>query len=222
MKYSNICKAEFLSRPNRFIAQVSLSGKTETVHVKNTGRCKELLTDGATVYLWKSDNPLRKTEYDLVAVEKNGRIFNIDSNIPNDVAEEFLKTKYDFLRREVVYKNSRFDFYVEKGEEKTFIEVKGVTLENNNVALFPDAPTQRGRKHLLELIDAKKNGFDAKIMLVLQFEGAERFVPNKATDPSFAEALKQAQENGVEVMAYDCFVSPDTLTIRNKVKVCLD
>ncbi|MBR2860583.1 MAG: DNA/RNA nuclease SfsA [Clostridia bacterium] len=219
-----IIKGVFLRRPNRFIAHVLLSGREEVCHVKNTGRCKELLVENAVVYLAESANPLRKTKWDIVAVEKQGRIFNIDSQIPNDVAREFVARAYpDYaVKREVFYKNSRFDLMIEKDNAKTFIEVKGVTLEKNNIAMFPDAPTERGKKHLLELIDAKKNGLGAKIIFVIQFDGAQEFRPNWKTDPQFAAALVKAKESGVEICAYDCFITADSIKINNEVKVCLD
>ena len=219
MKYKKIIKGIFIERPNRFIAKVLINGNIETCHVLNTGRCKELLTNGATVYLEESDNINRKTKYDLVKVVKGDKLINMDSIAPNKVAEEFFKKRYDNVLREVKYKNSRFDLFV-NGD--TFIEVKGVTLEKDNIAMFPDAPTDRGRKHIYELIDAVKNGYNAKIMFVIQFKGAKKFIPNYKTDPEFKKALLYAKENGVEILAYDCIVTEDALTINERVEVCLD
>lgn len=220
MKYSNVFAAEFVSRPNRFIANV-MFGTNTVVHVKNTGRCKELLVPGTEVYIQKADNEKRKTEYDLIAVKKGNRIFNIDSSAPNTVAYEFLLDKFDRLKREVRYKNSRFDLLGEKDGQKTFIEVKGVTLEKNNIALFPDAPTERGTKHLYELIDAKNHGYGACLLLIVQFEGAKAFKPNGITDPKFEKAIKLAKEAGVDIAAYGCRVTADTIETDGE-KICLD
>ncbi len=219
MKYEKIIKGVFIERPNRFIAKVMINGNIETCHVLNTGRCKELLTKGATVYLNESDNVNRKTKYDVVKVIKGDKLINMDSMAPNKVAEEFFKKRFDNVLHEVKYKNSRFDLFV-NGD--TFIEVKGVTLEKDNIAMFPDAPTDRGRKHIYELIDAVKNGKKAKIMFVIQFKGAKKFIPNYKTDPEFKKALMLAKENGVEILAYDCIVTEDALTINERVEVCLD
>ena len=218
MFYENIVEGIFLSRPNRFIAKVLINGIEETVHVINTGRCKELLVKGCTVFLEKSSNPLRKTLYDCIAVKKGDRIFNMDSVAPNTVAYEYFFSPT--LKRERVYKNSRFDLF--DGGSNTFMEIKGVTLEKDNIALFPDAPTDRGRKHIYELIDAKKNGFNAKIIFIIQFEGAKKFIPNYITDEKFRDALIEARKNGVEIEAYDCFVTENSLTVKNRVEVCLD
>ena len=230
MTYENIQKGTFLSRPNRFIAQVKIDGKEETVHVKNTGRCKELLVPDCTVYLEKSKNPERKTKYDLIAVEKeteNGTILiNMDSQIPNFCAEEFLPFSGIFpenvkIRREVKYKSSRFDLFAEYGGIKAFIEVKGVTLEKDGLALFPDAPTERGVKHINELINAKKEGFDAYIMFVVQVKEAHTFSPNKAMHPEFAEALKNAKKAGIKILAYTCNVNPDAIKIADSIDIKL-
>jgi len=207
-----------LERPNRFIAYVDIDGKREVVHVKNTGRCRELLVPGATVYLEKSSVLNRKTAYDLVAVEKEAeekRLINMDSQAPNKVLEEWLwkETLFQdlvFVRPETKYRNSRFDFYVEYGgkeKKKAFIEVKGVTLEQEGVALFPDAPSQRAVKHVEELIEAKKEGYEAYIVLVIQMNRIKFFLPNRETHPEFADALEKAIEAGVQVLAYDCDVS---------------
>ena len=231
MKYENVIKGDFISRPNRFIAKVIINGKEETVHVKNTGRCKELLIKGATVYLSVSDNINRKTKYDLIAVEKireNGEalLINMDSQIPNDVAEEFLKkgeifSKDAVIKREVTFKNSRFDIFVADKDTKAFVEVKGVTLENNGVAMFPDAPTLRGVKHIKELIAAKNEGYDAYILFVIQMKGVQKFTPNVETHPEFAEILKAAEKSGVKILAYDCRVDYNTIEIGEKVSVIL-
>lgn len=230
MTYENVIKATFLSRPNRFIARVLLDGKEETVHVKNTGRCREILIPGCTVFLEKAKNPGRKTPYDLIAVEKiteNGTILiNMDSQIPNAAAAEFLPVSGLFpegtvFRREVTYGKSRFDLCAENDTEKAFIEVKGVTLESNGLALFPDAPTERGVKHIRELIEAKKAGFGAYIMFIIQMENVHTFSPNRLMHPEFAEALSEAKNAGVEILAYTCTVTPDSIKVKNPVKISL-
>lgn len=213
-----------MERPNRFIAKVNIGGKCETVHVKNTGRCKELLLNGAKVYLAVSDNPLRKTKYDLIAVQKNEMLINMDSQIPNDVAEEYLRSgkifsKNAVIKREVTYKKSRFDFYIEDGDKKAFLEVKGVTLEQDGIARFPDAPTERGTKHINELIKCKEEGFDAYILFVIQMKGIKHLEPNFATDPTFSEALKAAKKSGVKILAVDCIVTPDSITFDKEISV---
>ena len=226
MKYENIYKGQFLSRPNRFIAYVDIDGKREKVHVKNTGRCRELLTDHAEVYLEKSDNPKRSTVFDLVAVRKGHRIINMDSQAPNKAVEEWLKQGGLFadvqtVRPETTYGSSRFDFYVETAEEKIFIEVKGVTLEKEDVVLFPDAPSERALKHVKELSDAVKQGYKSYILLVVQMEGVKYFIPNRETQPEFAEALLEARKAGVQILAYDCHVTADTMKINKPVSVRL-
>lgn len=231
MKYDNIIKGVFINRPNRFIAIVNIDGKEETVHVKNTGRCKELLINGCTVYLNKSDNPYRKTKYDLIAVEKlrNGKpplLINMDSQIPNDLAIEFLKKGNLFsqnavIKREVTYGNSRFDIYVEDGNEKAFVEVKGVTLEKDGIAMFPDAPTLRGVKHIKELIKARNDGYRAIILFVIQMNEIESFIPNAYTHKEFADTLTFASRYGVEILAYDCNVGESSIEIRKSVDVKL-
>lgn len=224
MQYKNIVKAQFLDRPNRFIAHCKIGDKIETVHVKNTGRCRELLIPNATVYLEKSDNENRKTKYDLIAVEKGSILINMDSQAPNKVAEEWLSAggfldNPTLIKAEKTYGNSRFDFYLENEKEKAFVEVKGVTLENNSVALFPDAPTERGTKHIYELIKAKDEGFHTAILFVIQMKACTKFIPNGVTDPKFSSALRKASESGVEIIAMDCKVTPNTLTIDKPVKV---
>lgn len=231
MKYTNIHKATFLSRPNRFIAHCLLDGETVIVHVKNTGRCRELLVDNATVYLDEPEGKNRKTKYDLVAVEKvlpNGEILliNMDSGAPNDATEEFLKNGSLFqnatkIRREVTKGNSRFDFCIEEDDKTTYLEVKGVTLENDGVASFPDAPTERGVKHIEELISLKEQGFGAAILFVIQMKGITEFRPNDATHKAFGDALRRAKEAGVKIFAYDCIVTPETMIIDLPVEVKL-
>lgn len=227
MQYGNIIRGRFLERENRFIAYVSLNGCREKVHVKNTGRCRELLVPGAVVYLTKSNNPKRSTVYDLVSVEKEGRIFNIDSQAPNQVVYEWLKQgglsgqigEALEIRPETKFQNSRFDFYVETEKEKIFLEVKGVTLEENGILRFPDAPSQRAVKHVEELISAKKAGYRVFVMFVIQMEGAELFMPNQELQPEFAEALARAKGEGVEILAYDCQVAADTLNIKKPIQI---
>ena len=230
MKYKKITKGQFVSRPNRFIARVLINGVEETVHVKNTGRCKELLVDKATVYLYESDIPARKTKYDLIAVEKNTPngtlLVNMDSQVPNDVAEEWLKECYLFsknavIKREFTYNKSRFDFYIEDGSRKAFLEVKGVTLENDGVASFPDAPTERGIKHINELVEAVKEGYEAYILFVIQLKGINLFVPNDLTHKAFGDALRNAKKSGVKIIAVDSIIEPDSIRIDEFVPVSL-
>lgn len=226
MKYCDIYKAVFKSRPNRFIAKVELDGREEIVHVKNTGRCRELLIPGCTVYLEKSGNAARRTAYDLVAVEKGELLINMDSQAPNKVFEEWARSggfRGDLtrLRPETTWGRSRFDFYWEAGEERGFVEVKGCTLEENGVALFPDAPTERGVKHLEELILAQQEGYTCTICFVIQMKGCHSFRPNENTHPEFAETLRKAVRAGVQVLAVDCVVLPDSLTIDAPVSICL-
>lgn len=231
MKYKNIEKGRFIERPNRFIARVEINGQTETVHVKNTGRCKELLQKGCTVYLEKSDNPERKTKYDLVAVEKirEGKpplLINMDSQIPNAAAEEWLRKGNIFsenavIRREVKYGASRFDFYIENGERRAFLEVKGVTLENDGVSMFPDAPTERGVKHINELIKCMADGYEAYILFVIQMKEISLFTPNYQTHPEFGKALCEAEREGVKIMAVDCVVTSESIEIDSEIRVQL-
>ena len=262
MKYQHIVQAEFVDRPNRFIAHAKLRGtvpqasaeptdatentlmevaeveisETElvTVHVKNTGRCRELLIPGATVYLEKSTNPNRSTAYDLVAVEKGDRLINMDSQAPNKVVEEWLWKKELFpdlisVRPETKFGNSRFDFYVEtagdegngRAAEKIFIEVKGVTLEEDGVVRFPDAPSDRAVKHVEELMEAGRAGYRVLVIFVIQMENVKCFTPNIKTHPEFAQALQKAAKEGVEIMAYDCCVTSDSLEMKHPVMVRL-
>ena len=231
MKYSNIIKGEFISRPNRFIANVKIENQIHTVHVKNTGRCKELLVPNCTVYLSGSDNPNRKTKYDLIAVEKERKnkpplLINMDSQIVNYVAEEWLKESGFFgknaaIRREVTFGKSRFDFFIETENQKTFLEIKGVTLEKDGIALFPDAPTERGLKHINELIEAKRKGYSSYILFVIQMKEITEFSPNSETHMEFAKSLKKAEEKGVKIMAMDCEDSPEEIKISKEVKIHL-
>lgn len=215
MKYSNIISAKFIDRPNRFIANVEINGKTETVHVKNTGRCKELLLPGAEVYLEYSDKPERKTKYDLIAVHKNnGNLINIDSQAPNNVVQEWLqKQDYTKVVSEYRYGNSRLDFYMEKDDERYLLEVKGCTLEVDGIGYFPDAPTERGVKHLYELIRAKNEGYLTAVAFVIQMNGISEVRPNTRTHPEFALALEDAKKAGVEILMLRCSVQPDELII---------
>ena len=222
MKYNNIVKGEFLERPNRFIAICNIDGKKEICHVKNTGRCKELLVKGSTVYLQKVDNPNRKTQYDLIAVQKGDRLINMDSQIVNGVVIEYLSQFFDditLVKPEYKYGNSRFDIYVETKKDKIFVEVKGVTLENGGVVRFPDAPTERGVKHLKELQKAVTEGYKAYVMFIVQMEDVKYFEPNRETHPEFAETLKKVKENGVNVLAFQCDVTPESISIKNKIPV---
>lgn len=224
MTYKNIVQGRFLARPNRFIAHVEVGGSVAVCHVKNTGRCRELLVEGAAVYLEGCSNPKRKTKYDLVAVEKGPRLINMDSQAPNKVAAEYLPQLLPglaLLRPETAFGPSRFDFYAEAAGERWFIEVKGVTLEEDGVALFPDAPTQRGVKHLRGLCDARAAGCRAMALFVVQMEGVRWFSPNNRTHPAFGEALAQAAAEGVELRAVDCTVTPCSLTARAPVEIRL-
>lgn len=226
MRYQNIHKATFLSRPNRFIARVLVEGKEETVHVKNTGRCKELLVPGCTVYLEKSDHPARKTAYDLVAVEKGKRLINMDSQAPNKLFAEWARAGHfipelTYLRPETTWGHSRFDFYWEAGKRKGFVEVKGCTLEEKGWTYFPDAPTERGVKHLEELLLARKQGYETAVCFVIQMADVRGFSPNDRTHPEFGAALRKAAAGGVEVLAYQCRVAPEEVTITTKVPVML-
>lgn len=215
MKYQNIVKAKFIARPNRFIAKVDLDGNELVVHVKNTGRCKELLIPGCSVYLEKANNPERKTPYDLVAVEKDGRIINIDSQAPNTVVKEWLLAQnyYTKVKPEYKYGDSRIDFYMEKGDEKFLMEVKGCTLFIDGIGYFPDAPTERGAKHLRELTEAVKSEFNTAIAFVIQGEGVSEVRPNDKTDPDFTKAFYEAKKAGVKILFLKCKVTEDSLYI---------
>ncbi|MBQ7020743.1 MAG: DNA/RNA nuclease SfsA [Phascolarctobacterium sp.] len=226
MHYSNIQRAIFLRRPNRFIAHIEVDGREEVCHVKNTGRCRELLTDRATIYVEHHDNPNRKTKYSLIAVEKGDLLINMDSQAPNKVVGEWLLEKEPFgkvklLKPECTYGSSRFDFYLETEAEKIFIEVKGVTLEEDGIVRFPDAPTERGIKHLEELRACVEAGYKAAVIFVVQMEGMQHFEPNDKTHPQFGEALRQARKAGVEVLAYECKVTPSSLEITKSIPIVL-
>jgi len=229
MKYSKILPGVFITRPNRFIAHIEIGGETCVCHVKNTGRCRELLVPGAKVYVEESQNPARKTKYDLIAVEKGRLLINMDSQSPNKAAAEAiprLLPGLTLLRPETIFGNSRFDFYAETAgtdgtPEKWFIEVKGVTLEENGAARFPDAPTERGAKHLRELCRCVDEGYRAAVLFLIQMKGVRYFEPNEATDPAFAAALRQAAARGVEIWALDCLVTPDSMTADQPVEISL-
>ncbi len=216
MKYSNIVKGTFLDRPNRFIAHVELDGKRETVHVKNTGRCRELLLPGAEIWLTAPGTEGRKTKYDLVTVRKeNGLLVNIDSQAPNAVVKEWLeKQQYDAVVPEYTYGDSRIDFYMERGAERTLMEVKGCTLEREGIGYFPDAPTDRGVKHLRELAKAVKDGYRAALAFAIQMDGIKEVRPNIQTHPEFGTAMQEARDAGVEILFLSCHVEPDGLTVK--------
>ena len=227
MKYKNTVRAEFCDRPNRFIAHVKINGVMETVHVKNTGRCRELLVPGYPVILEKSDNPARKTAYDLISVCKEGRWINMDSQAPNEAAAEWIQGGGLFpeevsVYRERKYGNSRFDIYVESPERKAFIEVKGVTLEENNIVRFPDAPTERGLKHVEELAECMQDGYEAYHLFVIQMKDVRKFQPNWNTHHRFGDALKAAREAGVRIFAMDCMIGEDFMRIQDPVEVDLE
>ena len=229
MRYKKIVEAKFISRPNRFVAIVNLDGSEIAVHVKNTGRCKELLVEGATVYLEDSMNNARKLRYSLVAAHKGEMLVNMDSQAPNVVAKEWLTGgdaklhglgALSVVKGEQAFGKSRFDFYVKDIDGREgYLEVKGVTLENDGVVSFPDAPTERGVKHIRELVNAKEQGYWAGILFVVQMKGACLFAPNDITHSAFGDSLRLAKENGVEIIVKDCFVTPDSLTIGDDVSV---
>ena len=226
MKYKNVVEGRFLERPNRFIAKVEIGDSTERVHVKNTGRCRELLLPGAGVFLEKSHSPKRSTAYDLVAVRKGDRIINMDSQAPNRAVGEWLREGTLFpgtklVQPEKTYGNSRFDFYIETEDDRIFLEVKGVTLEEEGVVRFPDAPSDRAVKHVQELMQARRAGYRAVVLFVVQMEGVRFFTPNRDTHPEFADALCRAAEEGVEVLAYDCHVTPGAIKVNRPVLVVL-
>ena len=225
MRYKNMTPGVFLSRPNRFIARVEIDGVVETVHVKNTGRCRELLPAGAKVWCQPSDNPNRKTRYDLITVKKGGRLINMDSQAPNAAAGEWLRAgglgEITELKTERVQGDSRFDFSFTKDGKTCFLEVKGVTLENDGVCAFPDAPTDRGAKHLRGLAELAGEGYGAYVLFVIQMADVKYLHPNDATDPAFGKALREAAAAGVAVMAVDCAVTEDSMTIGSPVPVVL-
>ena len=225
MHYGNMVEGRFLARPNRFIAHVEIGGKTEICHVKNTGRCRELLPPGARVWCQKSDNPNRKTAFDLISVEKGEWIINMDSQAPNKAAMEWLAGgglgSIENLRAETTHGDSRYDFSFVQDGRPCFLEVKGVTLENDGVCAFPDAPTERGVKHIRGLIEAVREGCGGFILFVIQMADVKYLRPNDETDPAFGKALREAAEAGVTVLAMDCGVTPDTMEIRLPVLVKL-
>lgn len=224
--YENMVPGTFRARPNRFIAHVEIEGKLEICHVKNTGRCKELLVPGATVYCQHHDDPGRKTAWSLIAVQKGERLINMDSQIPNKLAYQYVDQGGlgfipTLVKAEKTYGSSRFDLYYEAGERKGFVEVKGVTLEQDGIARFPDAPTERGRKHLMELQKAVSEGYEAWVLFVIQMSDISHFEPNRVTDPAFSEALLQVSQNGVRIRAVTCAVTQDSLTITDRIPVKL-
>ena len=229
MKYKNpIVSGRFLKRINRFIAEVEVDGKKELVHVRNTGRCKEIFLPDTQIYLEEAKGEKRKTKYSLVSVYKEDRLINVDSQIVNYVFEEaVINNQIDFLTnpdiflREKTYKSSRFDFYYEKGPKKGFIELKGVTLEKDNDTMFPDAPTSRGKKHIMELIVGAHEGYENYLVFLIQMEGTNISRPNKETDPAFAEVLKEAKNNGVHIFAFDSLISQNTITLDKKIQISI-
>lgn len=226
MNYHHIIEGTFIARPNRFIAHVETKDGIQVCHVKNTGRCRELLVPGCRVYLETADNPARKTKYDLVAVEKGDLLINMDSQAPNRAVGEWLEKKILYpdltsFKPEVKYKNSRFDFYIEAGGRKIFLEVKGVTLEEKGTARFPDAPTERGVKHIRELISCMDDGYEAAILFVIQMKGIHTFMPNDDTHRAFGDTLREARAKGVSILARDCLVTKDSMEIQDPVPVVL-
>lgn len=225
MNYTPMTPGIFLARPNRFIAHVEIGGQVQVCHVKNTGRCRELLVPGAKVWCLESSNPNRKTKYDLICVEKGSRLINMDSQAPNAAAGEWLRAgglgPIDDLKPEYTHGDSRYDFSFIQNGRRCFLEVKGVTLETEGVCAFPDAPTQRGVKHIQGLIRAAQEGYGAYILFVIQMADVISIHPNDATDPAFGQALREAAENGVRILAYDCAVTPETMEIRNPVDIIL-
>ena len=226
MRYANMVPGIFRNRPNRFIAHVEIDGKEQVVHVKNTGRCRELLVPGVAVWCQRSDNPARKTQYDLITVRKGQRLINIDSQAPNVAAREWLESgglgKIDNLRQETVHGDSRVDFSFTREGRTCFLEVKGVTLEDNGVCAFPDAPTQRGAKHLRGLAEAARQGYGAYVLFVIQMADVEYLHPNARTDPDFGAALREAAAQGVKVLAVSCQIRVDEMNISGSVPVHLE
>ena len=227
MKYQSMTEGRFVRRRNRFIAEVMVNGQCEAVPVRNTGRLKELFVENVPVLLEPASNPERKTRFSLVCVRKKEQWVNVDSAAPNQIVEEMVRSgrlfsDVTYIRREKTFGNSRFDLYVEHGEQKHFIEVKGVTLEAGGTARFPDAPTERGIKHIRELIEAKKQGFLASIVFVIQMKGISYFEPNKENHPEFARVLKEAKDAGVEILAFDCKVTEDSIEGDQPVPVVVE
>lgn len=226
MNYSTILPGIFIERKNRFIATVLLQDVPTICHVKNTGRCAELFIPGVIVYVEKASNPNRKTQYDLIAVQKGNQLINVDSQIPNKVAAEWLQTNQyipnlQLLKPETTFQKSRFDFYFETSSQKGFIEVKGVTLEQDGVALFPDAPTERGVKHINELIACHEQGYSALLIFIIQMKGVHLFKPNYITHPAFGEALQHARRKGVEILALDCIITPTSILADKEIPIQL-
>lgn len=226
MIYNNIRKGKFIDRPNRFIANIEIGGTPEVCHVKNTGRCRELFTEGAMVFVQEFDSESRKTKYDLISVIKDKRHINVDSQIPNRVFHEWIRKGNLFdhitlIKPEARYKNSRFDFYIETEKDRIFVEVKGVTLEENNIVMFPDAPTDRGIKHINELMACRQEGYKAYIVFVIQMKSVDYFIPNAKTHEEFASALKIAGAKGVNILAFDCRVDENSIEISEEVEVRL-
>ena len=226
MRYDRITTGIFLNRPNRFIAYCDIDGIVEKCHVKNTGRCRELLVKGTEVYLSVPGNPDRSTKYDLIAVMKGSRLVNMDSQIPNDVAEEGLHKIPMFsdvtsVRREFTYGDSRIDIMAEGNGRRYLVEVKGVTLEDDGIVRFPDAPTERGVKHIRELVKSLKDNYIPCLLFVIQMDDVRHFEPNRSTDPAFADALKDAAEAGVNILAYTCTVTPESIELKDPVEVVL-
>lgn len=223
MQYQNMVSGVFLVRPNRFIAHVQIDDKTEVCHVKNTGRCRELLPEGAKVWCQQFDNPNRKTKFDLITVQKGNRLINMDSQAPNIAAKEWLLAgglgTISELKAEYTHGDSRFDFSFVKDGKRCFLEVKGVTLENDGICAFPDAPTERGTKHLKGLTELARQGYGAYVLFVIQMADVVCLHPNDATDPAFGYALREAVKNGVQVLAVDCTVTVDSMVIRTPVEV---
>lgn len=226
MRYENMVSGKFLARPNRFIAHVEIDGREEICHVKNTGRCRELLPVGAKVWCQQFDNPNRKTKFDLITVQKGGRLINMDSQAPNAAAKEWLLSgglgEISDLKGEYTHGDSRFDFSFLKDGRRCFLEVKGVTLENDGVCAFPDAPTERGAKHLRGLTKLAQEGFGAYVLFVIQMADVKFLHPNDATDPNFGKTLREAAAASVRIMAVDCDVTENTMSIRKNVEVRLD
>lgn len=228
MTYEKTIKASFISRPNRFIAHVHLDGLDTAVHVKNTGRCREILKPGTTVILEQGRNPARKTPYSLISAYKGDMLINIDSQVPNQVVAEAVSEallpefgRVTYLKREVTFGGSRFDIYYESGDTRGFIEVKGVTLEIDGVAMFPDAPTERGARHVYEMIDAVGAGYKGCIFFLIQLRGVKYFTPNRIMDPEFSKALAEASNRGVEILAYDAVVGENTIELGSRIPVVL-
>ena len=225
MRYDRMVKGIFLARPNRFVAHIEIDGQTEVCHVKNTGRCRELLPAGAQVWCQKSANPNRKTKYDLIAVQKGDRLINMDSQAPNTAAGEWIRSggmgNVEQVRAETVHGDSRFDFSFILDGKQCFLEVKGVTLETDGICAFPDAPTERGVKHLRGLTAAVAEGYKAYVLFVVQMENVRYLHPNDETDPAFGAALREAAAAGVQVLAMDCKVTPESMTLRESIPVWL-